>query len=204
MNGVTYTPNIVFGAGTNIGDAVVLWNGESTGDGATQSIEVAGLSLTRGQSYDVYVFSYNGEKGEESYLLRSNQKNPATLYANPNSSLDDDIVFGGRPNSNDTYYESVTVCTNAPIAGMLYPIGETDCFNFMVTSAAPNVRVLLTNISGNYESSLPGNYTIELWDFTNRRIRRSTLNGTVSEALVVNDLPPGTYVVKVFSADGSG
>jgi len=83
---------------------------------------------------------------------------------------------------------------------MLYPLGDVDCFNFMVTSAAPNVRVLLTNASGDYNLDLPGDYTIELWDFTNRRIRRSTLNGKVSEAMVVNDLPPGTYVVKVFSA----
>jgi len=71
----------------------------------------------------------------------------------------------------------------------------------MVTSAAPNVRVLLTNASGNYEMDLPGNYTIELYDFTGRRIRRSELNGKASEAMVVNNLPPGTYVVRVFSAD---
>jgi len=50
---------------------------------------------------------------------------------------------------------------------------------------------------------LPGNYTLELYDMTGRRIRRSTLNGKSSEAVLANDLPAGTYTVRIFSADGS-
>jgi len=57
------------------------------------------------------------------------------------------------------------------------------------------VRAKLTN--------LPGNYTLELYDMTGRRIRRSTLNGKSSEAVLANDLPAGTYTVRIFSADGS-
>jgi len=191
-------PNTVYGAGTNIGDAVVLYNGPAYGGyDALQSIEAAGLLPNT--DYYIYAFAYDGVRGAESYKITAAQRNPnmlSTLRGN-----DDDITLGGRHYTSETYRTSQTVGTNAPFIGMIYPIGDQDCFNFMVTSAAPNVRVLLTHPSGNYEMPLPGNYTLELYDFTGRRIRRSELNGKASEALVVNDLPPGTYVVRVFSAD---
>ena len=185
LNAVTYTPNQVYGAGSNIGNAVVLYKGPRLSD--TQSIEIAGLLPNT--SYYVYAFAYNGNTGEESYNISAAMRNPGMLSTLKGNN--DDITLG----PNNDYEGSTTVGTNSTIVGMIYPAGDVDCFNFMVTSAAPNVRVLLNN--------LPDNYTLELYDFTNRRIRRSTLNGKVNEALVVNNLPAGTYVVKVFAEDNN-
>jgi hypothetical protein len=150
---------MVYGAGTNIGDAVVLYNGPATsGPDEFQSIEAAGLLPNT--DYFIYAFAYTGSYGSESYKITAAQRNPNMLSTLRGK--DDDLALGGRHYSSETYKESQTIGTNAPFLGMLYPIGDVDCFNFMVTSAAPNVRVLLTNASGNYELDLPGDYTIEL------------------------------------------
>lgn len=185
VNGQYYVPNSVFGAGSNIGNAVVLYNGPVID--ATSSIDISGL-LPNTQYY-VYAFVYTGERGNENYKTSAAVRNPNSFSTL--SGMNDDITLG----KNNTYETSVTVGTNAPVRGMIYPAGDVDNFNFMVTSAAPNVRVLLTELAGNY--------TLELYDFTGRRIRRSTLLGTSREALVANDLPAGTYVVKIFAEDGS-
>jgi hypothetical protein len=185
QNGVTYIPNLVYGAGSNLGNAVVLYNGPARPTGVQQAIEISGLLPNT--DYYVYAFAYNGERGAECYNIGAATKNPAFLSMLRN--YDDDIAFG----PNNDFQTSATVGTNAPITGIVFPAGDIDCFNFMVTSAAPNVRVLLENLADNY--------TLELYDFTGRRIRRSTLNGRVNEALVVNDLPAGTYVVRVFAED---
>ena len=183
-NGQYYVPNTVFGAGSSIGNAVVLFNGVGT---TRNLIDVSGLLPNR--RYFVYAFVYSGDRGYENYKTDPSTGNPNILDMPKES--DDDVGLG----TNNTYESSVTVGTNAPIIGMLNPSGDVDNFNFMVTDAAKNVRVLLTD--------LPGDYTLELYDFTGRRIRRSNLLGLSEEALVVNDLPAGTYVVRVFEVEGS-
>jgi hypothetical protein len=182
----TYVPNTVYGAGSTIGNAVVLYNDTALANGV-HSVDISGLLPNT--EYYVYAFAYTGNKGNENYKITAAQRNPNKLTTLLGT--DDDKTFG----KNNDYYTSQTVGTNAPISGMINPTGDIDAFNFMVTSAAPNVRVLLTNCAGNY--------TLELYDFTGRRIRRSTLIGNSDEAAVVNDLPAGTYVAKVFAEDGS-
>ena len=186
-NGVTYIPNVVYGAGSNIGNATVLYNG--TRD--VTNIDIAGLLPNT--EYYVYVFAYSGKNGNENYKTNAAMRNPNSFRTK--TGTHDDITLGGRLFSNETYGTSATIGTNATFAGTIFPAGDIDQFNFMVTSAAPNVRVLLTGLAGDY--------TVELYDFTNRRIRRSTLNGLSNEALVANNLPAGTYVVKIFAVDGS-
>jgi len=90
QNGTTYVPNMVYGAGTNIGDAVVLYNGDVTG--AKQSIEIAGLLPNT--DYYIYAFAYNGTYGSESYKITAAQRNPNLLSTLPGK--DDDIALGGR------------------------------------------------------------------------------------------------------------
>ncbi|MGI6369262.1 MAG: T9SS type A sorting domain-containing protein [Candidatus Kapaibacterium sp.] len=177
VNGQTYVPNTIFGAGSNIGDAVVLYNG----DGNT--VDVTGL-LPNTQYY-FYVYDYDGGEGYESY--KASLPGVVTTVGE----VDDDIAFG----VNDTRNLSKTIGTNAPVFGTIREEGDVDWFNFVITSAAPNLRVKLENLAGDY--------SVEIYDFTGRRIRRSTLIGTVNEAQVANDLPAGTYTVKIFATDGS-
>jgi len=190
-NGVTYIPNVVYGAGSNIGNATVLYNGPSQAAGRSQGIDIAGLLPNT--KYYVYVFGYSGARGQENYKTNSVRRNPNDFTTL--SGTHDDLTLGGKLFSNELFATSSTIGTNATFSGTIYPVGDVDQFNFMVTSAAPNVRVLLTEVAGDY--------TVELYDFTGRRIRRSTLNGLSDEALVANNLPAGTYVVKIFAVDGS-
>ena len=180
VNGETYYGNTIMGLGSSIGGATVL----HVGDGP---INIVGLAPNT--KYYVYVFEYNGTDYNENYLTVAAAGNPKSFTTT--GSYDDDITFG----INNTRALSKAIGTNSPIRGTIKNSTDEDWFNFSVSSTTPNVRAKLTN--------LPGNYTLELYDMTGRRIRRSTLNGKSSEAVLANDLPAGTYTVRIFSADGS-
>jgi len=183
VNGETYYGNTIMGLGSSIGGATVL----HVGSGSINSINIVGLAPNT--KYYVYVFEYNGTDYNENYLTVAAAGNPKSFTTT--GSYDDDITFG----INNTRALSKAIGTNSPIRGTIKNSTDEDWFNFSVSSTTPNVRAKLTN--------LPGNYTLELYDMTGRRIRRSTLNGKSSEAVLANDLPAGTYTVRIFSADGS-
>jgi hypothetical protein len=180
VNGETYYGNTIMGLGSSIGGATVLHVGSGP-------INIVGLAPNT--KYYVYVFEYNGTDYNENYLTVAAAGNPKSFTTT--GSYDDDITFG----INNTRALSKAIGTNSPIRGTIKNSTDEDWFNFSVSSTTPNVRAKLTN--------LPGNYTLELYDMTGRRIRRSTLNGKSSEAVLANDLPAGTYTVRIFSADGS-
>jgi len=181
LNGTTYFGNTIVGAGSNIGGAAVVYNGIST------TVNITGLAPNT--LYYVYVFNYNGTSQNENYRTTAASGNPRATTTT--GSFDDDVTFG----INNTRSLSKTIGTNSPIKGTIRSVSDEDWFNFTVTTVSPNVR---SQIFG-----LAGNYTLEVYDMTGRRIRRSTLNGTSSEAAVINHLPAGTYTVRIFSQDGS-
>ncbi len=180
-NGETYYGNTIVGLGSNLGSATVLYNG--TGN----SINVVGLAPNT--KYYVYVFEYNGTDGNEHYRTIAAAGNPKSFETT--GSYDDDVTFG----VNNTRALSKAIGTNVPVRGTVKSSTDEDWFNFSVASTTPNVRVKLGNLAGDY--------TLEFYDTTGRRIRRSTLNGKSSEAAVINGLPAGTYTIRIFSADGS-
>lgn len=181
-NATTYIANANLGSGSSIGEASVVYKG------AGSSVSINGLAP--GTEYYIYAFTYLGTDGNEVYRTSTAAGNPK-VYTTTVSSNDDDINYG----DNDTRSTSKKIGTNTPVKGTIQASSDEDWFNFAVTSANPNVRARLYD--------LPGNYTLELYDMTGRRIRRSTLNTTSNEAMIANDLPAGTYTVRVFSADGS-
>jgi hypothetical protein len=181
LNGETYYGNTIVGLGSNLGAATVLYNGTGS------SINVVGLAPNT--KYYVYVFEYNGTDGNEHYRTIAAAGNPKSFETT--GSYDDDVTFG----PNNTRALSKAIGTNVPVRGTVKSSTDEDWFNFSVASTTPNVRVKLTNLAGDY--------TLEFYDTTGRRIRRSTLSGKSSEAAVVNGLPAGTYTVRIFSADGS-
>ncbi|HOQ48282.1 MAG TPA: T9SS type A sorting domain-containing protein, partial [Candidatus Kapabacteria bacterium] len=181
QNGETYFGNTIVGLGSNLGGATVLYNGTGS------SINIVGLAPYT--KYYVYVFEYNGTDGNEHYRTIAAAGNPKSFETT--GSYDDDVTFG----PNNTRALSKAIGTNVPVRGTVKSSTDEDWFNFSVASTTPNVRVKLTNLAGDY--------TLEFYDTTGRRIRRSTLSGKSSEAAVVNGLPAGTYTVRIFSADGS-
>ncbi len=181
QNGETYLGNQIVGLGSSIGGATVLYNGTGS------SINVVGLAPNT--KYYVYVFEYNGTDGNENYRTVAAAGNPKSFETT--GSYDDDVTFG----TNNTRALSKAIGTNTPIRGTIKSSTDEDWFNFNVASTTPNVRVKLTNLAGDY--------TLEFYDTTGRRIRRSTLSGKSSEAAVINGLPAGTYTVRIFSSDGT-
>ncbi len=182
VSGTSYSANDLFGAGSPLGDAVVVNNASSAAP-----FTVKGLSPNT--KYYVYAFAYNGTNGTENYRISVAANNPKIL--NTTGSIDDDAALG----SNDTRVNSKTIGTNTPVTGTLASSTDEDWFNFSVTNATPNVRTQLYGLTNNYN--------IEVYDASGRRIRRGIRTATGTESPVVNDLPAGTYTVRIYSADGS-
>lgn len=184
VDGTTYYANTIFGSGSAIGDAVVVYKA-ATAPGTAVTIN----GLAPNTTYYFRAFAYSGSNGAEKYLTFSAANNPKSVTTSGDS--DDDEVYG----NNDTRTLARPIGTNSVIAGRIDAAADEDWFSFAVTSISPNIRARLYD--------LPGNYTIELYDMTGRRIRRSTLSSTSNEALIANALPAGTYTVRILSADGS-
>lgn len=183
VDGTTYYPSSNFGQGSAIGNAVAVYKGLSAGAPVTIS------GLTPGETYYFRGFAYTGTTGTEKYATYSSAGNPKSKATT--GTTDDDAEFG--PNNSRTTAKPIG--TNTVVRGTIRSAADEDWFSFAVTSISPNIRARLYD--------LPGNYTLELYDMTGRRIRRSTLNGTSNEALIANALPAGTYTVRILSADGS-
>lgn len=183
VDGTTYIASANYGQGSTIGDAVVIYKG------ADPAAAVTINGLAPGTTYYVRGFAYTGSNGSEKYLTFSAAGNPKS--AATTGGVNDDTEYG----DNDSRSLARPVGTNSAIRGTIESASDEDWFSFAVTSVSPNVRARLYD--------LPGNYTLELYNMDGRRIRRSTLSGTENEAMIANDLPPGTYTVRIFSQDGS-
>ncbi len=181
VNGITYLANTIYGAGSTFGDAVVVYKGTGT------TVNVTGLSPNT--NYFVYVFSYTGDEGAESYRTTAAAGNPNSQYTT--GSYDDDVAYG----INNTRALSKGIGTNTPVRGTVKSDTDEDWFNFTMTSASPNLRIKIYN--------LPENYNIELYDQTGKRVRRSYLQDKYVDAFIMNELTAGTYTVRVYGNNGA-
>lgn len=188
VGGTSYFANTIMGAGSSMGSASVVYNGAITADNAN-TVSVTGLSSNT--TYYVYVFSYDGVNGGERYRTTAASGNPKSTITT--GSYDDDLTLG----TNNTRETSKTIGTNTPVSGTIKTADDVDWFNFTVTSASPNIRGTLVLTSD------MGNYDLELYNMDGRRIRRGIRVSNNTEAQVINDLPAGTYTVKVMAIGGS-
>lgn len=183
VNGTTYTADALYGAGSQIGDAVVVAKGATAASPATVR------SLSPNTTYYAYAFAFAGSNGTESYKLSAASGNPQAFTTS--GSNDDDVAFG----ENNTRETSRTIGTNTPVKGTIKDATDEDWFNFSVSSANPNVRAQLSN--------LPAGYNVEIYNTEGKRIRRGIRLGQGSEGPVINGLAAGTYTLKIYSSDGS-
>ncbi|MCO5250429.1 MAG: hypothetical protein M9949_03295 [Candidatus Kapabacteria bacterium] len=184
VDGTTYYASNNFGQGSTIGDAVVVYKGAAPGSPITVNGLVPGTYYVRG-------FAYTGDPGAEKYIKFSAANNPRSLTLS--GGIDDDIVFG----SNDTRATAKPIGTNTPVQGTIKSATDEDWFSFSITNSSSNLRSLLT-LTG-----ITGNYNMELYNSDERRIRRGTRVGNFNEAQVINNLPPGTYTVRIFGVNGA-
>ncbi len=191
VDGTSYIGNNVFGAGSIIGDGVVVYNGpaDNGGGGATLNYSFKMSGLAPGVTYYLRVFSYAGTSGSENYNTNPGPLSSRSLATT--SETDDDVAFG----ANDTRATAKPIGANSAVSGTIADDTDEDWFSFMVTSAASNVRVKLTGV--------PADYNLELYNADNRRVRRATLSGTESEYVVINNLDAGTYSIRIYGVDGA-
>lgn len=184
QDGQTYSGNTVFGAGSQIGNGIVIYNGDGE---YNHSFTLSGL--VPGRRYSYRIFSFQGANGTENYnhlpgVLTS--RNATTL-----SGTDDDVVFG----SNDTEADAKLVGTNEDFQGIVDSDIDEDWFRFLITNASTNVKIKLTNV--------PANYNLELYNSAGRRIRRAFLLGRENEYVVVNHLNTGSYKIRIYGENGA-
>ena len=183
VNGTTYYANTILGAGSSIGDANIVYI--STGAAGN----VTGLSPNT--TYYVYVFEYTLANGTYTYRTTAAAGNPKSQMTT--GSVDDDAVYG----SNNTMATSSSIGTNTPMKGTIKTADDVDWFNFTVTNGSPNLRGQLT-----LSASL-GNYNIEIYNVDGVRLSRGTLLSNSNESQIINDVPAGTYLVKIYGVDGA-
>jgi len=188
VDGQTYYASANYGEGSKIGGAVVVYKG--TDPAAPITIN----NLVPKTTYYFRGFSYgNATAGTEKYLTFAAANNPTNFTTGGSSNYDDDQDFG----SNDTKETAKPIGANSPLKGTIKTATDEDWFSFTITNSASNLRASLTL------SAALGNYNVELYNADGRRLRRGIRLGNNNENQVINELTPGSYLVRILGVNGA-
>lgn len=148
---------------------------------ATNSITLSGLS-----SSSVYVFQVQAvcTSGTSSY---SSTGTFTTLT--PSTGCSD--VY--EPNGSSS--SASVIPTNTDITAMIGTSTDNDYYKFTTTSPNTYIKILLTN--------LPGDYDIRLYNSSLSSLAISQNGGTTSETIIRNTVSAGTYYIKVYGYAGA-
>ncbi|HRP01208.1 MAG TPA: hypothetical protein PLE30_01025 [Candidatus Kapabacteria bacterium] len=189
VDGQTYFASNNFGEGSKIGGAVVVYKGTDP----ASAITVNGLAPNTTYYFRGFSFGSAVTAGTEKYLTFAAANNPKSFTTSGTSNNDDDIDYG----SNNTKETAKPIGANSPIKGTIKSATDEDWFSFTITNSSPNLRARLTL------SAALGNYNVELYNADGRRIRRGTRLSNSTENQVINDLTPGTFLVRVVGVSGA-
>lgn len=186
VDGQTYYASSIYGQGSTIGSAVVVYKGADP----TAPVTITGLAPQT--TYYFRGFSYGtATPGTEKYLTFAAANNPKSFTTG--GSNDDDATFG----SNNTFATAKPIGTNTPVKGTIKTATDVDWFSFSINNSSPNLRARLT-----LSASL-GNYNVEVYDINGRVVRRGLRISNNTENQIVNELTSGTYLVKISGVDGA-
>jgi len=186
VDGQTYYASSIYGQGSTIGSAVVVYKGADP----TNPVTITGLAPQT--TYYFRGFSYGtATPGTEKYLTFAAANNPKSFTTG--GSIDDDATFG----SNNTFATAKPIGTNTPVKGTIKTATDVDWFSFSINNSSPNLRARLT-----LSASL-GNYNVEVYDINGRVVRRGLRISNNTENQIVNELTSGTYLVKISGVDGA-
>jgi len=185
VDGVTYFASRNFGEGSTIGDAVVVYKGTELAAGS----EITIYNLAPNTTYYFRGFAYDGANGTENYRTTASSGNPRAFTTT--GGIDDDVTYG----TNNSFAQAKAIGTNTTVRGTIKSATDEDWFSFTVTNGAPNIRTRL-ELGGDL-----GNYNIEVYDRSNNLIRRGIRLSNLNESPVVNELPAGTYVIRIFGVN---
>jgi Pregnancy-associated plasma protein-A/GEVED domain/Bacterial pre-peptidase C-terminal domain/Secretion system C-terminal sorting domain len=91
--------------------------------------------------------------------------------------------------SNNTLATAKVISTNSTISANIGTSTDVDYFQFTTTSAAPKVKITLSN--------LPADYDLALYNSAGTQVGSSALGGTSNEIITNNTLAAGTYRIRV-------
>jgi len=100
-----------------------------------------------------------------------------------------------RFENNDTQSAAANIGTRRALRAVICPVGDIDWYAVNVTQNRPNLKIRLY--------SLPANYDLSVYDAGGNLIGSSNTTGTNSEILLLNNLAPGTYFIKVEGVGGA-
>lgn len=179
----TVTGPTNFGAGSQVGNAYVVYSGSTR-----NYVTVNGLIY--GQTYYFRVFEYNGTGTTVDNSTLNYNTSEAT--GNPNSRIADSYEI------NDTMAEAKEISAGGTYyPGIVSSENDIDWLYFTpdVANNQTNCRVRLIN--------MPENYTLELYDSNGKLLRRSKRRNTADEIAVINNVPEGSYYLKIYTEDGN-
>jgi hypothetical protein len=117
-NGTTYTPNTVFGSGSNVSGWYCIYNGT----GSTVSI----TGLLPSTQYRVMVLEYNGPAGSEVYNMNTATINPSNVITDPDVYETSTLTFS-------SYQSSISLA-----AGFTFTLSNPLTESLVITSATVN------------------------------------------------------------------
>ena len=92
--------------------------------------------------------------------------------------------------SNETRTASKSISTNTDITAKIGSTTDIDWFTFTTTTAAPNIRISLSN--------LPKDYDLKLYNSAGTQLRISQNGGTTAETITYNTSAAGVYYIQVY------
>lgn len=141
------------------------------------------ISLTAGSIYNTKIQAVCGSGSSNFSSTYSFLTNSSTACSNtyePNNSMS----------------TSQTIASNGIVTSMIGSAGDNDYYKVITTTAAPKLKVTLTN--------LPFDYDIKLYNVAGQLLRSSSLRGTSSEVMTFNNAAVGSvYYIYVYGYAGA-
>ena len=153
----------------------------TTTTSATTSLGLSGL--TAGTSYDYEVQAVCAS-GSGTYSA------PLSFVTTSVTTTCTDIY-----ESNNTSSTAKAIAVNTNITALIGTSTDKDYYKFTSTSAAPNIKVTLSN--------LPADYDVKLLNASGATLYTSQNTGTTAETIKYNSAPVGTYYIYVYGYGGA-
>jgi hypothetical protein len=163
----------------------VVWDKVTAGNNLTIS------GLQPNTTYYLQAFGYNGSNTTTNYITSTNTNNPVTAATSAAAGSGDD-GYG----SNTTSTAAASILTDQNVYGYVGATDQEKWFVFNVTSDRPNVLLVLDNLSKNYNVELYRKVSFS----ESTLLRESQVSSTGGEIIIVNDLDPGAYLLKVYGS----
>ena len=163
----------------------VVWDKTTAGNNLTIS------GLQPNTTYYLQAFGYNGSNTTTNYITSTNTNNPVTAATSAAAGSGDD-GYG----SNTTSTAAASILTDQNVYGYVGAADQEKWFVFNVTSDRPNVLLVLDNLSKNYNVELYRKVSFS----ESTLLRESQVSSTGGEIIIVNDLDPGAYLLKVYGS----